>query len=248
MPEEFYSRGASSDTDLARFSRRMSKSGVREIWEPAPFFDAEVEEKYSSWLSVPFASVSVFVILMSLFILSMHLGGWTWSSWTYAFALGIIVPLAILEWKRKVVISGAAVLLLFFMVVIDAGLPGYFGYSSSDYNWYDNLAHFLGALVLTLFLWSFICWTTSPTGPPRVNGHRKFLAAVITMLLVSLVFEFAELFTDVMFAWRNFHPGIDVVGDLIFDTAGIATAAFVIARHRASVVGKPFWHSDELTA
>jgi len=167
------------------------------------------------------------------------------SSWTYAFALGIIVPLAILEWKRKVVISGFAVLLLFFMVVIDAGLPGYFGYNPSDYNWYDNLAHFLGTLVLTLFLWSFICWTASPTGPPRVNGHRKFLAAIITMLLISFVFEFAEFFTDAFFGWANFHPGIDVVGDLIFDTAGIAVAAFMIARHKTSVVRRPFWHSEE---
>src|SRR5512136_1148818 len=169
MPEEFDLRGASTESDLARYSRRMSKGGVREIWEPAPVFDAQAEQKYSSWLSIPFASVSVFIILMSLFVLSMHLGGWTWSSWTYAFSLGIIVPLAVLEWKRKVVISGAAVLLLFFMVVIDAGLPGYFGYSPSDYNWYDNLAHYLGTLGLTLFLWSFICWTVSPTGPPKVN-------------------------------------------------------------------------------
>jgi len=238
-----YSRGASRETDLTRFSRKMSKSGVREIWEPAPVQDTD--QKYSSWLSIPFASVSVFVILISMFTVSMHLGGWTWSSWTYAFALGIIVPLAILEWKRKVVISGFAVLLLFFMVVIDAGLPGYFGYNPSDYNWYDNLAHFLGTLVLTLFLWSFICWTASPTGPPRVNGHRKFLAAIITMLLISFVFEFAEFFTDAFFGWANFHPGIDVVGDLIFDTAGIAVAAFMIARHKTSVVRRPFWHSEE---
>jgi hypothetical protein len=47
-----------------------------------------------------------------------------------------------------------------------------------------------------------------------------------------------------MFGWTNFHVGIDTVGDLIFDIAGVITAALAISRHRVSLVRRPFWHSE----
>ncbi|HEX7392064.1 MAG TPA: hypothetical protein VF374_03850 [Thermoplasmata archaeon] len=197
-----------------------------------------------SWNGFPFASISVLVVLLTLFVMSMERGGWTWSSWTYAFAFTIMIPLVALEIKRKAIITGGALLMLFFMVVIDAGMPGMFGYSPSDVNWYDNLAHFLGTLVMTFFLWSAICWTLSPTGPPIANGRRKLWAAIATMLVVSFFFEFTEFFTDIMFGWTYFHPGIDTAGDLIFDFAGILVAGVVIARHRVSVLKRPFWHGE----
>ena len=197
-----------------------------------------------SWMGFPFASVSVLVILATLFLMSMERGGWTWSSWTYAFSFLIMLPLVAFELKRKAVITGGAIILLSFMVLIDAGMPGYLGYSPSDLNWYDNMAHYLGTLVMTLFLWSFICWTMSPTGPPRTNGRRKFLLAVVTMVVISFFFEFTEFFTDIVFGWTNFHPGVDTVGDLIFDLAGVLTAAVVIARHRFSPLRRPFWHAE----
>jgi hypothetical protein len=130
------------------------------------------------------------------------------------------------------------------MVLIDAGMPGYLGYSPSDLNWYDNIAHFLGTLVMTLFLWSTICWTLSSAGPPKANGRRKFWLAIVTMVVVSIFFEFTEFFTDIVFGWSNFHPGVDTVGDLIFDIAGIMTAGVVIARHRVSTIVRPFWHAE----
>jgi cbb3-type cytochrome oxidase subunit 3 len=199
---------------------------------------------YSGAQSFPFASVSVLVIIGTLFSLSMIWGGWTWSSWTYAFAFLILVPLVILETKRKVVITGAAMIMLFFMVLIDAGMPGYLGYSTSDYSWYDNIAHFLGAFVLTMFLWAFIWWTLSPNGPPSENGARRFVLTIAIMVTVSFVFEFTEYFSDILFGWANFHPGIDTVGDLIFDLSGVITAALVVGRHRTSALKRPFWHAS----
>ncbi len=193
---------------------------------------------------LPYASLSVLVILVSLFSLSMYLGGWTWSSWTYALSLAIAFPLVAIELKRKAVITGGALLLLAFTVIIDAGLPQYFGYSPSHLSWYDLTAHFLGAVFVTILLWSVICWTVSPTGPPKVNGHRKMLLAVTLVLIVSVGFEFAEFVTDVFFGWRNFHPGIDTLGDLIFDVAGVMTAALLISRHRVSAIRMPFWHAE----
>ncbi len=198
-------------------------------------------------MGFPFASVSVLVVLLTLFLMSMERGGWTWSSWTYAFSFVIMIPLVVFELKRKAVITGGAIILLFFMVLIDAGMPGYFGYSQSDLNWYDNLAHYLGTLVMTMFLWSFICWTMSPTGPPRTNGRKKFWAAILTIVIISFFFEFTEFFTDTIFGWSNFHPGVDTVGDLIFDFAGVFTAGVVIARHRVSTLTRPFWHIDPMT-
>jgi hypothetical protein len=192
----------------------------------------------------PFASVSVLVVLVSLFALSMHLGGWSWSSWTYAFSLALALPLVAIEVKRKAIITGGAILLLVATVIVDAGLPQYFGYSPSHLSWYDLTAHYLGALLLTLLAWTFVCWAVSPTGPPKENGRRKFALVIITVMLVSVLFEFTEFVTDLAFGWTNFHPGIDTAGDIIFDTAGVMTGAFLIWRHRLSVVKRPFWHAD----
>ena len=237
--------GYAGETDLARFSRRMHGTTVRTVSsrEDHPSRDARPRNSVS-WMGFPFASVSVLVVLVTLFLMSMERGGWTWSSWTYAFSFVIVVPLVIFELKRKAVITGGAVVLLFFMVLIDAGMPGYLGYSASDFNWYDNLAHYLGALGLTLFLWSFICWSVSPAGPPKTNGRRKLWLAVMMMVVVSFLFEFTEFFTDFVFGWSNFHPGVDTVGDLIFDLAGVFTAAVVIARHRISAIRRPFWYAE----
>jgi len=235
------------ETDLSRFSRRMRSHSMMNVEQPAVYPHCDVPRSYR-WLEVPFASISVLVILTALFLVSMERGGWTWSSWTYAFSFAIMIPLIVLEIKRKAVITGGAVILLFFMVLIDAGMPGYLGYVPSDLNWYDNLAHFLGGVGLTFFLWSFIWWTASPTGPPATNGRRKFWAAILVMVVISVVFEFTEYFTDAIFGWANYHPGIDTAGDLIFDLSGILVAAMVIARHRVSALKKPFWHAEPWAA
>ena len=195
----------------------------------------------------PFASLSVLIILSSLFMLSMHLGGWTWSSWTYAFSLSIAVPLVAIEVRKKAVITGAALLLLFFTVVIDAGLPQYFGYSSSDLSWYDLTAHYLGALLLTVLLWSVLCWTWS-NGEGHVESRARFFAAVTTVVMVSMIFEVLELSTDSVLGWGNSRGVVDTVGDMIFDLAGIFTAAILIARHRFIAIRRPFWHSGPSTA
>ncbi len=201
-------------------------------------------QAFLNWLDFPFASVSVLVLLGTLFIVSMALGGWSWSSWTYTFALGIAVPLTVLEVKRKAVITGWAAVLLVATAIVDAGVPRYFGYTPSDLSWYDLLAHYLGTILLTVFVWTMICWTVSPDGPPRENGRRKFWTAIMAMLVVSVFFEFLEYFTDIMFGWTNFHVGIDTAGDLIFDIAGVLTAALAISRHRVSLLKRPFWHAE----
>jgi len=150
-----------------------------------------------------------------------------------------------IEIRRKAVITGGAALLLVSSVIIAAGLPQYFGYSASDLSWYDLSAHYLGALASTVFLWSIICWAVSPRGPPRENGRRKLLAAMLLVIVASVFFELAEFSTDAVFGWANFHAGIDTLGDLIFDFAGVLTAGFVISRHRLSAIRRPFWFSDE---
>ncbi len=233
------------ETDLARFTRRMNgKEGnaVQQLRECS-----SVRANRSFWSSFPFASISVFILLLTLFLASMERGGWTWSSWTYAFSFVIFVPLVIFELKRRAVITGGAIILLFFMVLIDAGMPGAFGYSPSDNNWYDNWAHLLGTLALTLFLWSFMCWALHSSGPDISNGGRRMLwLAIATMAVVSFIFEFTEFFTDAFFGWTNFHPGIDTAGDLIFDSAGIIIAGLLIGRHGVSALRRPFWHSENL--
>jgi len=233
-----------SQTDVHFYARRMHAISEHASRKPTPVPKPPV----LSWSGFPFASISVLVVLLTLFVMSMERGGWTWSSWTYAFSFTIMLPLVVLEIKRKAIITGGALLMLFFMVVIDAGMPGMFGYSPSDLNWYDNIAHLLGTLVMTFFLWSMICWSLSPTGPPVTNGRRKFWAAIAIMLVVSFFFEFTEFFTDILFGWSNFHPGIDTAGDLIFDFAGILVAGVVIARHRISVLKIPFWHAEAASA
>jgi len=237
------------ESDLARYSRRMRGRKARALDSKAEYPHCDIPKRgFFSWVGFPFASVSVLVVLLTLFSMSMIWGGWTWSSWTYAFSFAMLIPLVIFEVKRKAVITGGAVLMLFFMVLIDAGMPGLFGYSQSDLNWYDNLAHFLGTMVMTFFLWSFVCWTVSSVGPPKTNGRRKFWLVVVTMLVVSMFFEFTEFFTDIIFGWSNFHPGVDTLGDMIFDFAGILVAATVVSRHRVSVIRRPFWHLEQLPA
>jgi hypothetical protein len=231
-------------TDLVRFSKRMQGLSMGYEIGDGAYPATPLPRRHARFAGFPFASVSVLIILMTLFLMSMERGGWTWSSWTYAFSFIIGVPLVLLEVVRKVVITGGAVLLLFFMVLIDAGMPGYLGYSPSDANWYDNIAHLLGAVALTFFLWSFLWWALSSSGPPAENGTRKFVLVMATMFVVAFFFEFTEFFTDAIFGWTNFHPGIDTVGDLIFDFAGIIVAGIVVARHRVSVIKRPFWHPE----
>jgi hypothetical protein len=67
--------------------------------------------------------------------------------------------------------------------------------------------------------------------------------AVTTIIVVSIFFEFTEFISDIVFGWSNFHPGVDTTGDIIFDVAGVFTAAVVIARHRVSALKRPFWHN-----
>ncbi len=229
---------------IERFSKRMLSMESQR----APVVWLAKKSRLPGLSEFPFASVSVLVMLLSLLSLSIYLGGWTWSSWTYALSLGIALPLVAVELKRKAVITGGAVLLLALTVIVDAGLPQYFGYSASHLSWYDLSAHFLGAMFMTVFLWSLICWAVSPSGPPKENGRRKFLLAVATMLVVSVTFEFAEFMTDSLFGWGNFYPGVDTLGDVIFDVAGIVTAAVVISRHRVSVLRRPFWHEEPSAA
>ncbi|HIH01074.1 TPA: hypothetical protein HA259_03180 [Thermoplasmata archaeon] len=214
----------------------------------APVVNVSRRRRSSMWTGeFPFASLSVLIILASLFLLSMHLGGWTWSSWTYAFSLSIAVPLVAIEVRKKAVITGAALFLLFFTVVIDAGLPRYFGYSPSDLSWYDLTAHYLGTLLLTVLLWSVLCWTWS-NGEGHVETRARFFAAVMTVLMVSMIFEVLELSTDSLLGWGNSRGVVDTVGDMIFDLAGIFTAAILIARHRFIAIRRPFWHSEPVTA
>ena len=237
--------GGSHGMDVHYYARRMHAISAHAANKTARSSERDAPRPpVLSWHGFPFASISVLVVLLTLFVMSMERGGWTWSSWTYAFSFTIMVPLVALEIKRKAIITGGALMMLFFMVVVDAGMPGMFGYSPSNFNWYDNLAHLLGTMVMTFFLWSIICWTLSPTGPPTTNGRRKFWAAIVTMLVISFFFEFTEFFTDIIFGWTNFHPGID----LIFDVAGVLAAGFVIARHRVSVLRIPFWHAEASAA
>lgn len=232
--------GQGGEPYALRFRRGLSEQQSQHV----PVVYATRRRPASSWTSdFPFVSLSVLVILSSLFLLSMHLGGWTWSSWTYAFSLCIAVPIVAIEMRRKAIITGAALMLLFFTVVIDAGLPQYFGYSPSDLSWYDLSAHYLGTLMLTVFLWSVLCWTWS-NGSGHVESRSRFFVAVMTVVMVSLIFEVLEFSTDSVLGWGNSRGLVDTVGDMIFDLAGVLTAATLIARHRFIALRRPFWHSE----
>ena len=182
-----------------------------------------------------------------LFLVSMHLGGWTWSSWTYAFSIGIVGPLAVVEVRRKAVVTGAAILLISVTAIIAAGLPQYFGYSASNLSWYDLTAHYLGALTLTIILWSVLYWTKAVEGSASATRKCQY-AAVVAMLVASVTFEMLEFSTDAALGWTNFHAGVDTAGDIIFDIAGVASAAIVVARHKVVAMRRPFWHADASTA
>ena len=144
-------RAPKQEPYIARFRRMLIEQQARIA--PVIYLGRRRQHSLRSG-QIPFASISMLVILLSMFLLSMHLGGWTWSSWTYAFSLGIAVPLAVVEIKRRAVITGAAIILFSAQVLIAAGLPQYFGYSTSDLSWYDLTAHFIGAMAVTLLLWS----------------------------------------------------------------------------------------------
>lgn len=192
----------------------------------------------------PFASISVLVILMTLFVMALEWGGWTWSSWTYALSFVILAPLVLLESNRRVIITGGGFVILILMVLIDAGMPGYFGYGLSDYDFYDKFAHYAGAAGITLFLWSVIWWTISPSGPPKVDGRKILIMTVVAMIALSTFFKFSEYIGDFLYGFKNAHDNVDTVGDLIFNLAGIAAAAIVIGRHNLSVLKRPFWHAE----
>ena len=232
------SGGEAVETYLARFSRKMGSHQ----------FDIKRQERLRSGVghsSFPFVSSSVLVVLLSLLVLSIHLGGWSWSSWTYTFALTICVPLAATESLRGAVVKGWGSLLLFSAVVIDAGMPQFFGYSASDLSLYDISAHFLAALVLTLFLWSFVWWARLPDGPPRSGSSGMLFAVVGVVIVAAMAFELLEFATDGLFGWSNFYAGVDTAGDIIFGIAGTAAGGILIARHRVRVMDRPFWSSGK---
>lgn len=155
--------------------------------------------------------------------------------------------MAAIEVKRKAAITGAAILLVSVTAVIAAGLPQYFGYSVSDLSWYDLTAHYLGALTLTVVLWSVLYWTKAVNAPATVS-RACFYMAVVGMLVACVTFELLEFFTDAAFGWTNFHPGVDTIGDILFDVAGVVSAATLIARHGIVAMRLPFWHADASAA
>ena len=113
-------RAPKQESNIARFRRMLVQQQTR----LAPVIYVGRRHRLSfSRDRFPFASVSMLVILLSMFLLSMHLGGWSWSSWTYAFSLGIAVPLVAIEVKRRAVITGAAIILFSATALIAAGLP-----------------------------------------------------------------------------------------------------------------------------
>jgi hypothetical protein len=234
-------RGPLAGTDeipssfLRRFSLRMSHAEAAH---------RRLHPARSEAVRFPFASLSIVIVLSSLLMLSLFLGGWSWSSWTYAFSLGIAAPLVAIEMKRRAVITGGAALLLAFTVVVDAGLPTYFGYSPSDLSWYDLLAHFLGAFMLTLFLWSILRWTVEPWRNGADTRRRDMFVAVSAVIVVSLVFEMLEFSTDAVFGWANYHAGVDTLGDVVFDLAGVASAWLMMHRHNVMAIRRPFWHAE----
>lgn len=232
------------ENDLERFSRNILNLANRTGREPA-WRSRKARKGHGSAARVfPFASISVLVVLLTLFIMALVRGGWTWSSWTYALSFAILVPLVPLESRRKAVISGGGFIVLFLTVVTDAGMPGYFGYSASLPDWYDRAAHYMGAACITLFLWSIIWWTKSPSGPPKKGGQRVLLTTIVAMVALSTLFKATEYMGDFLYGLTNTHGYVDTAGDLMFNLAGIAAASIVIKRHNYSVLKRPFWYSE----
>src|SRR4030065_14969 len=77
--------GGSRPMDVHYYARRMHALSAHAMHEQArPPKDDASKVSVLSWRGFPFASISVLVVLLTLFMMSMERGGWTWSSWTYA--------------------------------------------------------------------------------------------------------------------------------------------------------------------
>ena len=232
------------ETDTGRRLQTMQHYGTRALLGSARASFETKKKLLPSTIVFPFASVSVLVILLSLFIMSFEWGGWGWPTCTYAFSFVILAPLILLECNRKATITGGGFVILILMVLIDAGMPRHFGYTLADYNLYDKFAHYAGAAGITLFLWSVVWWTVSPSGPQKTDSSKILLITVVVMAVVSMLFKFAECMGDSLFGFANTHGYIDTVSDFIFNIAGIAAAAVVIKRHNYSVIKRPFWYAE----
>ncbi len=233
------------ETDTERFLEAMHCCGSRAIRGSAWIsFDAE-KKSTSPAILFPFTSISVLIVLMSLFVMSFDWGGWSWSSWTYALSFIVLVPLVLLESARRVIITGGGFIILFLTVLVDAGMPRYFGYSLADYNLYDKFAHFAGAATITLFLWAVTWWTLSPAGPSKTERRRILLITIVIVIVASTLFKSTEYLGDFLYGLKNTHGYVDTVSDLIFNVAGIAAAAIVISRHNYSVLRRPFWYAED---
>ncbi len=86
--------------DVEGFSRLMEALTLRYLHMTA-WVSRRAGKRPRELLSeVPFVSLSVLVVLVALFAMSMVRGGWSWSTWIYSFAFSIMVPLVAFEVMR----------------------------------------------------------------------------------------------------------------------------------------------------
>ena len=63
------------------------------------------------------------------------------------------------------------------------------------------------------------------------------------MFRTAVSLDLLEYYTDALMGCADFHAVLDTIGDILFDAAGVITAALLISRHDVNAMRCPFWHS-----
>ncbi len=121
--------------------------------------------------------------------------------------------------------------LAFFAVSFDA-----FGdilHFYSRWSWYDQIGHYLGALVTCIIIFSALRAIEKTHNWQHPYHINPLLALGLTMTLASL-YEIEEYLEDYFSLTNRLGDGADTANDLLMNLFGALTLVFVVTLHRCA--------------
>ena len=108
----------------------------------------------------------------------------------------------------------------------------------SRYEWYDQVAHALGAAAAALVIF-FALWRLKEAGKLVIGDKLLATFSFCSAAFLSVLYEVEEYLEDVFFHTNRLGNGVDTANDLLWNTVGsiiiVFTALYIMKRLKKTV-------------